>query len=419
MLIVTGCPAGRQIRPPTSPTRRPRCGHTGARGARRRPYWFQYGTSTSYGSSTPHRDGGSGTDQRGVAERVTGLTPDTLYHYRACASNPTGRLRQRRDVPHGLLGLLPGSRRPRVQRALPANGGALLAGRASLRRREERHDQGLRRPGRHHRTVFADLRTKVHDFWDRGLLGLASTRTSRQAVRLRPYTYDAADRRHAPAGAAGRRDLPSPPGPTTDGCVVSGRLSRLEAEGSTAGPEQVLIEDWCQQFPSHSIGDIEFGADGALYVTGGEGASFNFADYGQAGPPRNPCGDPPGGVSGKQTPPRPKAGRCAAQDVRTSANPTGLDGTVIRVDPDTGTGLPDNPLAARTDPDAQRIIAYGLRNPFRLTFRPGTSEPWIGDVGWDTSEEIDRIPTPPAVSRTSAGPASRATAARAATTDST
>ena len=45
----------------------------------------------------------------------------------------------------------------------------------------------------------------------------------------------------------------------------------------------MLIEDWCQQYPSHSIGSMSFGADGALYVSGGDGASFNFADYGQDG----------------------------------------------------------------------------------------------------------------------------------------
>ena len=49
------------------------------------------------------------------------------------------------------------------------------------------------------------------------------------------------------------------------------------------GSPQVLISDWCQQFPSHSIGDLNFGPDGDLYVSGGDGASFNFADYGQSG----------------------------------------------------------------------------------------------------------------------------------------
>ncbi len=42
----------------------------------------------------------------------------------------------------------------------------------------------------------------------------------------------------------------------------------------------------------------------------------------------------------------------------------------------------------------QRIVAYGFRNPFRFTIRPGTSEPWVGDVGWTDWEEIDRIVNP-------------------------
>ena len=66
--------------------------------------------------------------------------------------------------------------------------------------------------------------------------------------------------------------------------MVSGRLSRFTVSGSTiSGPEQVLIEDWCQQFPSHSIGSLAFGADGALYVSGGDGASFGVVDQGQLG----------------------------------------------------------------------------------------------------------------------------------------
>ena len=37
------------------------------------------------------------------------------------------------------------------------------------------------------------------------------------------------------------------------------------------------------------------------------------------------------------------------------------------------------------------IVAHGFRNPFRFTFRPGTNELWVGDVGWNEWEEIDRI----------------------------
>ena len=83
----------------------------------------------------------------------------------------------------------------------------------------------------------------------------------------------------------------------------------------------MLIEDWCQQYPSHSVGSLDFGPDGALYVSGGDGASFNFVDYGQDGSPLNPCGDPPGGVGATLTPPTAEGGALRSQDLRTSATP--------------------------------------------------------------------------------------------------
>jgi glucose/arabinose dehydrogenase len=212
------------------------------------------------------------------------------------------------------------------------------------------------------------------------------------------YTHDAAIGGAAPRwGTAGASSdgCPTPPGATDDGCVVSGRLSRLQAAGNVStGTETVLIEDWCQQYPSHSIGDLAFGPDGALYASAGDGASFNFADYGQDGSPLNPCGDPPTGVGGVQTPPSAEGGSLRSQDLRTSGDPVGLSGTVIRVNPATGAGLPDNPLASSSDPNARRIVAHGFRNPFRFTMRPGTNEVWVGDVGQSQWEEIDRIPNP-------------------------
>ena len=56
--------------------------------------------------------------------------------------------------------------------------------------------------------------------------------------------------------------------------------------------------------------------------------------------------------------------------------------------------MADNPLVGNGVPTDDRHVAYGLRNPFRFTFRPGTNEIWVGDVGWNTWEEIDRIPDP-------------------------
>ncbi len=265
-------------------------------------------------------------------------------------------------------------------------------------------------------TVFADLNTNVHNYWDRGMMGLAVD----PAYPTRPYVYVLYAYNHVfgdPAAAPkwpsnsgsgyyGDR-CPSPPGANTDGCVISGRLSRLTSSGGVmSGSEHVLIEDWCQQFPSHSLGNLMFGADGSLYVSAGEGAGFSGVDYGQFGgsltdtpTPANPCGDPPGGVGVALSPPTAEGGSLRAQDLRTAGDPVGLDGAILRIDPTTGAGWPTNALAGSTDPNARRIIGYGLRNPFRFTIRPGTNEIWLADVGFATWEEIDRLPDPTATPR--------------------
>ena len=125
-----------------------------------------------------------------------------------------------------------------------------------------------------------------------------------------------------------------------------------------------------------------------LYVSGGDGASFSFNDYGQDGNPVNPCGDPPGG---SMSPPTAEGGSLRSQDIRTSGDPQGFDGTILRLDPATGAAAAGNPLIGNSDVNVRRVIATGLRNPFRTTIRPGTNEIWAGDVGQGAWEEINRI----------------------------
>ncbi|HEX7278699.1 MAG TPA: LamG-like jellyroll fold domain-containing protein [Solirubrobacterales bacterium] len=244
-------------------------------------------------------------------------------------------------------------------------------------------------------TIAADLRTQVYNFWDRGLLSLAID----PQFPLRPYlyafyTYDGKIGETAPRWGqpgASSDPCPSPPGPTDAGCQASTRLTKLTVSGNVVTSEQTLIHDWCQQFPSHSAGGLAFGPDGMLYASGGDGASFNFTDYGQKG---NPCGDPPGAVGANLTSPTGEGGALRAQDYRTTTDPTGLDGALIRINPDTGAAAPGNPLSASSDANARRIVAAGMRNPFRFAFRPGTSEIYVGDVGWGAWEEINRLSAP-------------------------
>jgi hypothetical protein len=53
-------------------------------------YYFEYGRTRRYGSRTPDASAGSGTAARRVATRLTGLRPNTTYHYRIVALNPSG-----------------------------------------------------------------------------------------------------------------------------------------------------------------------------------------------------------------------------------------------------------------------------------------------------------------------------------------
>jgi len=110
---------------------------------------------------------------------------------------------------------------------------------------------------------------------------------------------------------------------------------------------------------THAGGALAFGPDGMLYVSVGDGASFNFMD--------------PRAVS--------------VQDVDS------LSGKILRIDPLTGQGLADNPFADAGDlgANASKVWLYGVRNPFTMTFADD-GRLFMSETGWYTYEEINSGP---------------------------
>jgi glucose/arabinose dehydrogenase len=260
-------------------------------------------------------------------------------------------------------------------------------------------------------TQVLDIRHDVHDFWDRGLLSIALDPDflSGSPYIYLYYVYDAPPGQAAPTWPSGQsapawsNSCPNPPGATGDGCVVTSKLDRYTVNLNTnvADPasRKNLIGDggdgeWCQQFPSHAGGALVFGPDDQLYVSGGDGASFTGMDWGQRGgsagspTPVNPCADPYTGNSATS-----EGGMLRSQDIRTmgGGDPLGLDGSIIRINPNNGNPSSGNPLEGNANENAERMIAHGFRNPFRMTFRPGHSDLYVGDVGNSTWEEVNRV----------------------------
>lgn len=191
--------------------------------------------------------------------------------------------------------------------------------------------------------VFLDISSRVNDgFGESGLLGMAfhPAFPSTAEVYL-SYT-------------AGEVSLIS---------TVS--RFELDTSGLALDPasEEVLIRI-PQPQGNHNGGDLAFGPTGLLYAS--------FGDGGGAGDPGE-----------------------NAQDT------SNLLGTIIRINVDGGTPyeIPgDNPffggalcVQGTSSADCPEIFAWGLRNPWRMSFDSATAALWVGDVGQADWEEVDRV----------------------------
>ena len=125
---------------------------------------------------------------------------------------------------------------------------------------------------------------------------------------------------------------------------------------------RVELLTYDQPFSNHNGGDVTFGDDGMLYIASGDGGSGN---------------DP----------------------MENAQNLNSLLGKILRLDVDNApTYIPnDNPYVADDDDmTLPEIWAYGLRNPFRMSFDSMNGDFWIGDVGQNAIEEINKVENNPA-----------------------
>ena len=148
------------------------------------------------------------------------------------------------------------------------------------------------------------------------------------------------------------------------------RVSRFTMTGDTIAPasELVLLDNMNIPAGNHNGGDLDFGSDGFLYVSVGDGGS-------------NPRGAGPAPqdlsiLNGKILRITTTGGVPGGQPVRRRSR-----GEVLR----DGRVSPRRPRRS-----AREIYAYGLRNPFRFAFDPTPATRfYINDVGENTWEEVD------------------------------
>lgn len=126
---------------------------------------------------------------------------------------------------------------------------------------------------------------------------------------------------------------------------------------------------------NHNAGDLLLAPDGTLLVTIGDGSNGGIAEDGTRFVDPNRVGHDPTALRGSILRIRPTPGGDRAYEIPDD-NPfaTGsFDGA-------------DGPVAG-----APEVLAWGMRNPWKIDLDPGTDTLWVGDVGARTFEEINVV----------------------------
>jgi len=228
------------------------------------------------------------------------------------------------------------------------------------------------------KTVFLDVASRLvplgiggpDSFDERGLLGFAFHVDYSNNGLLYTYTSEPADL------VADFSTMPIGETPNHQTVILEWEVPAPNDPGSVVDPgsarELLRIDE--PQF-NHNAGAMNFGPDGMLYISLGDGGGADDMD-GQPffGAPL--IGHGPGG---------------------NGQDPGNILGTVLRIDPDGSDsvnaqyGIPaDNPFV-NDGQKVDEIFAYGFRNPFRFSFDSMTGTLYVADVGQNDIEEIDLV----------------------------
>jgi glucose/arabinose dehydrogenase len=203
-------------------------------------------------------------------------------------------------------------------------------------------------------TPFIDLSAEVNDYWDRGLGGLAidpAFATNGYVYLFYPHDSDGTDG----TGAVTNRLVRV----TAAGDVAApGSMTTILGSVSGAGCPSPSADCLPQEWYGHAADTVAFAPDGTLFISEGDASSWDYVDD--------------------------RALRAQSIDE--------YPGKILHVNKD-GSAVASNPFYDASNPGSIRskVYAYGFRNPFRLTVDPANSRVYVGDVGWNTVEEIDTV----------------------------
>ena len=219
-------------------------------------------------------------------------------------------------------------------------------------------------------TVFLDVSSRLVklglfpplNYDERGFLGIAFHPGFERNGLFYTFTSE-------PVGAkADFSTLPAGVAPNCQTVITEWKVARPGQKGSpvdTSSARELMRIDK-PQF-NHNGGTLVFGPDKMLYISLGDGGNANDVAVGHV-PGGNAQSLAPGNVLGK----------------------------ILRINPLTRNstngkyGVPaDNPFVGKGGAD--EIYAYGLRNPYRMSFDEKTGKLWVGDVGQNDIEEIDVV----------------------------